>query len=113
MDATEHTQSESAPIAFDDQTGQPITPDAVPAAANSTLAVAPETDADGHADRSDQAAVRLSDMAQRLKPVAIVAENAAGRAVDLSARGLARLSEYLERRRQERDRQSDEAPTAD
>jgi hypothetical protein len=109
MDATEHPQPQTAPIAYDSETGEPVMPEtAGDAPPRQELVVA-----DSRTERSDQVADRLVEAAQRLKPVAIVAENTAAKAVDLSARGLARLSGYLERRRQERERSTDEMPTAD
>ena len=43
------------------------------------------------------------DVAERLKPVAEVAEGIAAKAVDLSAKGLTRLSAILEQRRRQRE----------
>ena len=45
---------------------------------------------------------RGRDMAERLKPVAEAAEEVAAKAIDLSVKGLNRLSAMLEKRRQER-----------
>ena len=43
------------------------------------------------------------DVAERLKPVAEAAEGIAAKAVDLSAKGLTRLSAILEQRRRQRE----------
>ncbi len=50
----------------------------------------------------DPFADRAREIAEQLKPVALAAEEAAVKAVDLSAKGLNRLSAFLEKRRQER-----------
>ncbi len=45
---------------------------------------------------------RAREVTERLKPVAVAAEEVAAKAVDLSVKGLTKLSALLERRRQER-----------
>ena len=50
----------------------------------------------------DPVADRARELAEQLKPVAMAAEEVAVKAVDLSAKGLNRLSAYLEKRRRER-----------
>ena len=114
MDAMDQPQSDATPMAYDDQTGLPIDADATATAPrDDAMMPVPATEAQRSTDRSDQLAHRVTDVAQRLKPVAVVAENAAGRAVDLSARGLARLSAFLERRRQDRNQHPEDKSTDD
>jgi len=50
----------------------------------------------------DQLEEKVRELAEKLKPVALAAEDAATTAVDLSAKGLGKLAAYLDRRRQER-----------
>ncbi len=57
---------------------------------------------EGSASGKDPLADRAREVAEQLKPVALAAEEMAVKAVDLSAKGLNRLSAYLEKRRQER-----------
>jgi hypothetical protein len=59
-------------------------------------------DADASATTDDSLREREAELIEKLRPLAIAAENAAGRAVDISVRELTRLSGYLERRRQQR-----------
>ncbi len=56
----------------------------------------------GSGGDKDPIADRARELAEQLKPVAVAAEEVAVKAVDLSAKGLTRLSAYLEKRRQER-----------
>ena len=50
----------------------------------------------------DRAEEMARDVAQRLKPVAVAAEDVAAKAVNLSAKGLSRLARILEERRRQR-----------
>jgi hypothetical protein len=101
MDAADH--SDSVPMTFTgpESAAQMDEARTSPMSEHHAAATAEE---DGMTDRSDRSTNPVAVVANRLKPVAIVAENVAGRAVDLSARGLTRLSEYLERRRRLRER---------
>ncbi len=63
----------------------------------------------GSGGGKDPIADRARELAEQLKPVAVAAEEVAVKAVDLSAKGLTRLSAYLEKRRQ--DRQSTPSST--
>lgn len=56
----------------------------------------------GSGGGKDPIADRARELAEQLKPVAVAAEEVAVKAVDLSTKGLNRLSAYLEKRRQER-----------
>ena len=50
----------------------------------------------------DPTADRAKEVAEKLKPVAVAAEEAAAKAVELSTKGLNKLSEMLAKRRQDR-----------
>jgi hypothetical protein len=79
------------------------------AGGESSIDVTAVVPAPGEASSTPQA-----DLKEKLRPVAIAAEDVAARAVDISARELKRLSEYLERRRQQRaESTSDDRPDSD
>ena len=67
----------------------------------------------GAAGADDPFPDRARELAERLKPMAMAAEEAAVKAVDLSTKGLNRLSAYLEKRRQERNATPPAAERAD
>lgn len=67
----------------------------------------------GAGETDDAFAERARELAERLKPMAMAAEEAAVKAVDLSTKGLNRLSAYLEKRRQERHATPPAAERAD
>lgn len=114
MHEADQEQSGATPMTHDDPTRTAVN-DGTPADSPRSASMVPvtTTETEQTADRGDQMIHRMSDVAQRLKPVAVVAENAAGKAVDLSARGLTRLSGYLERRRLDRHQQPEDQLTDD
>ncbi|MDQ3695696.1 MAG: hypothetical protein M3464_19075, partial [Chloroflexota bacterium] len=59
--------------------------------------------AGGGPERERSADEIAKDLGERLKPVAAAAEEVATKALDLSAKGLSRLVDKLERRRRDRD----------
>ncbi len=72
-----------------------------PVANTGSASSAPQTW--GQSATSEPAAAgRSDDLMQRLKPIAEAAENIAGTAATLSARGLTKLADILKERRQRR-----------
>lgn len=76
--------------------------EAAPPAASDTSAAGKAT-----AAKDEVVSERVRDMADRLKPVALAAEEMTARAVNLSAKGLSKLGAYLDQRRQQRAAQRD------
>lgn len=53
-------------------------------------------------EAQDQMADKFQEVVEKLKPVAVAAEDAAATAVDLTAKGLGKIASYLDRRRHDR-----------
>lgn len=73
-----------------------------PVANTGSASSAPQTWGQSATSEPAAAAGRSGDLMQRLKPVAEAAENIAGTAATLSARGLTKLADILKERRQRR-----------
>ena len=87
---------------------EPLRPEPVPPPGPETTAsgTGGSTSGEPVQQAQDQMADKFQEVVDRLKPVAVAAEDAATTAVDMTAKGLSKLASYLDKRRQ--DRQSRE-----
>lgn len=62
-------------------------------------------------DKVDELTERAHEVAEKLKPVAVAAEDITAQVVALSAKGLDKLSAYLQQRREERQQNQHNPPS--
>ena len=109
------TNESSAPRPFEPTPEATMTDDASSRSSGSTA----ESQSDAGNTRSQQTppkdavADAAHDIAERLKPVAAMAETVAVKAIELSSKGLDRLAGYLKERQQTRGGAAGNPPTDD